>query len=349
MFGNVKKGFYICGVGAGFWCPFFAGNLAISCSSVFFLNKFYYKYLMIEYIKADCPLNSEIVIEFEDKVYVGVLIYIDDKLLRLETSHNGLVLLAAKKLDSLLSYHINDSANDNDNDNEESNANKKIKNDDEEYSNTVTKEPASLRKLYEEYNATSYAFPKIDFTLLVSKADKFSSDEETYEVYQQLQRILSKYKYALTLNVEKNKIDKFQEIESILSTLLSNHYFNDDLRYNIAFINYELNNIDKAIALLSQVPNMENKSNFLIFISFLYFEKGNTEKCIFYYDKYFKLSQKTDTEFYFFLNLIERLKIFSLLNSLLESVETMKVYLVSLVFLKKFEFSREYNEQINKF
>jgi len=309
---------------------------------------------MIEYIKTDCPLNSIITIEFEDKTYKGKLISIDDKLLRIETE-KGISALTAKKLENLTDYHaiVDDKQIQPiiEPEKKEENIKTQIK---QEISvpaeKTIYEEPTILSEYFTSYNNATLNFPTNTFALSVPKVDKFESDEETFEISQQIQRVHSKYSHAKTLKIEKNRLEKLQEIESLLKTLLANHYFNDDLRYNIAFINYELKNIEKAISFLSQTPNIEKKKVLLLFISYLHYENKNLKQCLFYYSQYFNISEKTENEFYFLLKLIEDAKAFYLLNELIIDPKiNQRIYFNTLFWLKTFDIKDEYQTQIKNF
>lgn len=309
---------------------------------------------MIEYIKTDCPLNSIITIEFENNSYKGKLISINDKLLRIETE-KGISALTAKKLENLTDYHAIVEEKQNQPSIEPDIKEENVKTEKKQEisvptQKTTNNEPKILTEYIASYKNATLNFPTKNFSLSTPKANKYDSDEETYEIAQQIQRVQSKYNHAQTLNIEKNRIEKLQEIERLLKTLLSNHYFNDDLRYNIAFINFELNNIDKAISLLSQTPNLEKKKRPLLLISYLYFENKDFKHCLFYYTQYFHICEKTELEFIFLLKLIENTKAFHILNSsVFEPSIIEKIYFTSLFWLKTFKFQDEYQNQIKKF
>ena len=270
---------------------------------------------MIEDIKSDCPLNSKIKIEFEDKHYYGALIQIDDKKLKLKTE-GTIILFTAKKLEQLVCYQVivddhQDCGAENElilHDAEEKDEGRIVENIEPQKSDF----PDKFKHLFEEIENPSYSLVNEEFDFINKKVDKYDVDEETFELYKQLERVESKYRYALKTT---DKEARYREILQILNILLANNYFNSELRYNIAFFNLKLKEIDKGIKILEEIQGHKKHHEGILLLSYLYLTNKNTLRTLQCFYDYLKLKQSFNRDKgLFFIHLIKQESAYILLN-----------------------------------
>ncbi len=270
---------------------------------------------MIEDIKSDCPLNSKIKIEFEDGHYHGSLIQIDDKKLKLQTG-NTIILLTAKKLEQLVSYEVIGDGHQGYVTENESILPPSEEKDEDQVDNNIGLQksdlPDKFQYLFEEIENPSYNLVDEEFDFINRKVSKYDVDEETFELCKQLERVESKYRYALKTT---DKESRYREILQILNLLLANNYFNSELRYNIAFFHLKLKEIDKGIKVLEEIQGHKKHHEGILLLSYLYLTNKNTLRTLQCFYDYLKLKQSFNREKgLFFIHLIKQESAYLLLN-----------------------------------
>jgi len=317
---------------------------------------------MINDIKEDCPLNSTIILEFEEKKIKGELVFIDDRKLKIKTE-TGISTFVSKKINNVLSYEIINNkipnnievkkppvTDKNPIEVQKPIENKKEVKKTEEDTNKKITQPFEYNNFKENIKNTDLKFPYQNFYFKIKKVKKYDVDNDTYELSQKLFSIEEKYKYAEKQN---DKIRRYNEILSTLKILQSNNYFNDDLRYNIAFITYKLEKYEDAIITLKQVQEISEKKDFCLFLSFLYFSIEEYKKSCHYFSLYIQ-NENIDTKTYlFFLKLVLKTKYF---NSVIKYLRSSKIqqtkqdiYFSTLFFLEIIQANEQLTKQFSTY
>jgi|GEM_PF-1382689 len=275
---------------------------------------------MIEVLKTKCQINQRVEIHFNHETYVGQLLEASDHYIELRT-RNGSVILSAERLKGALEFHLLDSEEvEKERDNGRYQIPIKSFEGEASMSGQQLDETASSTEYTElegKLDRAISTFPVEGFTLSVQKYNRLDDDNSEKELIKQLNKEQSRYDYAETLQVAKNREDKYKEIERRIRSLLANHYFDSNLRYNLAVILCKLNDITGAIQELTLVPALEKRENCLLFLSYLHFIKQNESKCLEYFHQYALLSDLSEEHFFFLLGLINKQKAYFLLPELI--------------------------------
>lgn len=255
---------------------------------------------MIKDIKEDCKIGSIIKIEFENKEVTGKLLFVDERKLKIQTA-DATMFLTAKKLEQLMSYQVLESSHPTEEvgfqeleevKNEVVSLEKcNITNSDEGFI------PTEFNYIADEIKSPSYHLTKSTFDFIINKVSKYDVDEETYKLYQQLVRVESKYNYAKK-TTDKNS--RYKEILGILNLLLSNNYFNLDLRYNIAFFNLLLDDYEMGKKILEEVEGHKRHQESTLLLSYIYLNNEKKFKFLKYFLEWIKLKESFTKEIGFF-------------------------------------------------
>ena len=134
--------------------------------------------------------------------------------------------------------------------------------------------------MFEEIESSHFFLSESDFDFRLKKVDKFSTDEENYKLFTQMQRVESKYHYAKKVSDKK---DRYYEMSRILEILLSNNYFNSEIRYNLAIIFSKLERLKQYQTFNLKRSDKLNK--FLDFKSLLEIHFNKSRNADFYAEK----------------------------------------------------------------
>ena len=170
--------------------------------------------------------------------------------------------------------------------------------------------------MFEEIESSHFFLSESDFDFRLKKVDKFSTDEENYKLFTQMQRVESKYHYAKKVSDKK---DRYYEMSRILEILLSNNYFNSEIRYNLAIIFSKLENDNKAIQILEELQDYrDNLDNFLFLIYLLHNNNRSIDAAHLFINN-FKDKKMNRSQGVYLIKLISETKAYVLLEKLVNN------------------------------
>lgn len=297
---------------------------------------------LIKQIKQDYKTNSKIKLEFPDKIYEGQIICIEDNFIRLQTN-TGISVISNKLLENILCYDIyNQNLEETKKDNTPNYIEKDL--------------PKGYKDIIQSLKELKFEFPNENFVFKLKKGiNRYNTDDNTYELAQHLNGLYDKYNYAIK-QTEKEKQEKLSQILNVLKTLHANNYFDDDLRFNIAFINYKINNLNQAIEILKKTHNLDLKSVMNHFLSYLLFKNKEYLNATYYFANYF-VAENIDIkaeDFIFFIKLLEQTRLFEAFKQVIQknlkdkNTQKFEIIYFSLLYLININgFIDEFSEQIN--
>lgn len=294
-----------------------------------------------EIFKKDCQVNDKVILKFSDSTSEGYISELSKNYIRLKNEKGKKSLYTANAFESLVSYEVFSENNDD-------NTKPLLI---ESQPNVVFEYPEFYSKFKQHFDSLEFNFPNINQQFSVKKGiNQYNVDEQTYSVHTQLNGLKNRYDYALKQPDVNNKL---QEILNILTMMLSINYLDDDIRYNIAFINQKLNKPVDAINVLKDTPTLESKSEINLVLSFLFFSLEKFESSARHFAIYLgnKAINIEDKDFLFFIQLISKTKHYEALQALLkikqDKIEDVyPLYIASLLLIEINGFIQEFNYQL---